>query len=332
MGPSPDLRDAVPTEVTRGRRFLVTGAAGFVGARLARTLASRGDEVHAVVSPASHRWRLESEPRISVHVADLCDADALTRTVREARPDVIYHLAAHGAYPHQTDAARILRTNVLGTELLLRTCEAQGYELFVSAGSSSEYGSKTEPMRESDLPEPNSPYAVSKVAQTLLCQQRAAAAGLPIVVLRLFSVYGPLEEPTRLVPTLLRAILAGTEIAMTSPKTSRDFIHVDDVVAAFLQVDALRKLGGEVLNLGTGIQSSLEDVVAAAERASGKTARCVWNSMAPRSWDTTTWVADVTKLREKLGFTAPTSLVEGLRATFGWLREHHREYPPPPRT
>ena len=298
-----------------------------MGARLCRTLAERGEDVHALVGAETRTWRLDDEHRIVRHAADLREAAAVRAVIEAVRPTVVYNLATHGAYPNQTDARRVIDTNVVGLTNLLEACETIDYRLFVHTGSSSEYGRKTTPMRESDLLEPESVYGVSKAAQSLLCRQWAARHRRPIVVFRLFSVYGPFEEPTRLIPRLLGAALDEAPLDMASPRTSRDFIHVDDVVAALTGVDRLVGLGGTILNLGTGVQTNLADVVRTLELVAGKPLAVRWEAMASRPWDTEVWVADTTALRSAVGWTPPTLLREGLAQSLAWIRSHRRFYP-----
>jgi len=307
-------------------RFLVTGAAGFVGARLCQALSGAGDDVHAVVSSGGDRWRL-NDVRVTRHTVDLREAAAVSDLVTTVRPAVIYSLASYGAYPAQADATRILDTNVMGLANLLQACEAIDYQLLVHTGSSSEYGRKKAPMRESDELEPESVYGVSKVAQSLLCRQWSQQRQRPIVALRLFSVYGPLEEPTRLVPRLMTAVLDGSPLAMVSPRTSRDFIYVDDVVGALMQVERLASLPGAILNLGTGVQTTLSDLVSTLESIAGRPIETEWNTMPARLWDTDTWVADTTRLQETLGWTPGVSVREGLTRSLEWFRENRRHYP-----
>ena len=314
------------------RRVMVTGAAGFVGANLCHRLAVDRHDVHAVVAPSSTAWRLDGDNAITRHVADVCDAGAMRSLVKKVRPSVIYHLATHGAYPFQTDVDRVLLTNILGLSNLLSACEEIDYELFVHAGSSSEYGHKEHAMAECDLLEPDSIYAVAKASQSLLCQYWAVAKKRPIVVLRLFSVYGPFEEPTRLIPRLMFAILNDEPLQMTAPDTARDFVYVDDVVEAFSRIDVLRNLSGEIVNLGTGVQQRLDNVIEIAERIAGRQLRIEWNSMEPRPWDSPAWVADVTKLRRLNGYVPATPLARGLEKSLEWFRTHRQFYVPVSRT
>lgn len=309
------------------RVFLITGAAGFVGANLCRRLVAMDEEVHIFVRPSSKLWRLEDIlDRLHRHHVDLCDADAVKAAVNAIRPTVIYHLAAHGAYPFQTDGDQILLVNVWGLWNLVQACNVHGYELFVNTGSSSEYGRKQFAMRETDLLEPESYYAVAKAAQSLLAAHCSRMTDLPIVTLRLFSVYGPYEEPSRLIPHVMMAALTGKPVNMVNPQVTRDFVHVDDVVDVYLSIDRLKELRGEVLNVGTGIQNTLADVIAVAQAATGRTLQVRWGEMAPRPWDTTVWVGDVSKLRRLTGSTPRLTLAEGFTRSLPWFEAHQAFY------
>jgi nucleoside-diphosphate-sugar epimerase len=311
----------------RTERLLVTGATGFVGANLCRRLVELGCDVHALLRPGSDRWRIaDLVGRLRITEVDLLDAEAVTEAVRAADPTVVYHLAAHGAYPHQADMTRITLTNVNGLVHLLTACGDSRCRLFVNTGSSSEYGRKLFAMRESDALEPTSYYAVAKAAQTLLCQAATRRSAFPIITLRLFSVYGPYEEPGRLVPNLMRAALRGETIDMVDPSTSRDFIHVDDVTELYLMADRLSGLSGEILNVGTGVQTSLETLVATVGEVHGEPVRARWGSMDARPWDTSTWVADISKARRLLGWQAPTGLREGVARCLTWFADHEEHY------
>lgn len=307
---------------SESKTFLITGAAGFVGSCIARRLAETNEETHVIVRESSNRWRLNDVlDRVHLHHADLTSADSLRRVVADVQPDVIYHLAAHGGYPHQTNGEAIIHANFLGTWNLLQACADVDYKLLVNTGSSSEYGFKSAPMRETDLLEPNSYYAVTKAAQTHLCQYVARSQQRPIVTLRPFSAYGPYEEPTRLIPTVIRNCFEGRDLTLVPPETGRDFVFIDDVVEAYLRVDRLSQLGGEVFNVASGVQRTVREAVECLLRLTGAKVKCNWGGMPSRMWDSQCWVADVTRARAALGWSATTSLEDGLAKTVEWHRQ-----------
>jgi dolichol-phosphate mannosyltransferase len=271
-----------------------------VGANLVRRLLADGARVTALVRPGGDPWRL-----VGLGV-DVVEAD-----VRESVPDgfgLVYHLASHGQYSWQADETAIGETTVLGTRNALRA----GARVVV-AGSSSEYGLKDHAPSEDELPAPNSAYAAAKAEATALAVEQGA------VVLRLYSAYGPWEEPDRLVPTLLGRALEGELPPLVSPRIARDFVHVDDVCEAF--VTAARDApAGRVYNVGSGRQTTIAEIVDVVRRLAGVETEPDWGSMPDRGWDTETWVANPERIREELGWEARIVLEEGLDRTLAWLR------------
>ncbi|MFN8526283.1 MAG: NAD-dependent epimerase/dehydratase family protein [Chloroflexota bacterium] len=307
-------------------RALVTGAAGFVGANLVRRLLADGHDVHVVLRPDSDPWRLRDIwPRLLPVHGDLTDASSTHAALAEAEPEWVFHLAAHGAYPTQRDHSQILQTNVQGTAHLLLAARAAGARAFVHAGSSSEYGLKDHAPNESEALDPNSTYAVAKAAATLLCRQFARETSLPTVTLRLYSVFGPFEEPSRLMPTLATHLMRGVLPPLTTPNTARDFVYVDDVTDAFIRAAERADATGAIFNIGSGRQTSLATLVQQVRHEFEIVDEPRWATMASRSWDTTSWIADPRLARERLGWCAQTELIDGLRALVGWLRTRSGE-------
>jgi nucleoside-diphosphate-sugar epimerase len=292
-----------------------------------RALVARGRPAHVLLRAQSRPWRLAGvADRIVVHQADLLDADATRSVLSAVRPATVLHLAAYGAYESQADARLILQTNILGTYNLLEASAAAGAQVFFSTGSSSEYGFKSAPMRESDRLEPNSFYAVAKAAQTHLCSLAARRHAMRIAVFRLFSAYGPWEEPTRLMPTLIRRARAGLPLEMVGPEVARDFVYVDDVVEALLDEQAAARLQGEVINLGTGTETTLREVVGLVLELTGSRSEVRWGAMPARQWDTTRWSADPSHARRVLDWSPRHTLREGLAKMVTWMEAIGDDY------
>jgi len=308
--------------------ILVTGASGFVGACLCRHFAaSAGQRVVAVHGPSRRRWRLaEGAPANLENVeVDLSSPDAVRALVREVQPSVVINCAAYGAYPHQAEPARVYRVNFDAVRFLLdATSEVEGFRAFVQAGSSSEYGSNCTAPREDSAPVPDSDYAVSKLAATAYVQFAGGKRRVPAWVLRLSSVYGPYEDASRLVPRLLAHGRQGGFPPLANPKISRDFVFIDDVCAAFQRVvDQAPSLApGEVFNIGTGVCTTLEDIVGRVRSLYRISAESAWGSMADRKWDHADWYSNPEKAKKVLGWSATTSLDAGLAATSRWMDEH----------
>jgi UDP-glucose 4-epimerase len=300
------------------KRALVTGAGGFVGANLVRRLLAEGHDVHAVVRPGGSPWRLEGVD-VRRSEADIRDREAVERAVAAARPDWIFHLAAHGAYSWQADRRTILETNLLATIDLLEAAAARGFEALVQAGSSSEYGHQDHAPSEDEAPEPNSDYAAAKAAATLYAGSLARERGIQVATLRLYSVYGPWEDPNRFVPTLVEHCLRGELPPLVSPDVAHDFVYVDDVCEAFLQAASTTVEPGSIYNIGTGRQTTIAEVVETARRLLGVSDTPRWGSMPDRAWDTNVWIGDPSRAKRELGWHASVDLEAGLAATAAWL-------------
>jgi nucleoside-diphosphate-sugar epimerase len=253
----------------------------------------------------------------------LDDAAALRAVLCSIRPAQVFHFAAFGAYSSQTDLQRMLATNLIGTVNLTQAAVASGVQVLVNAGSSSEYGLKRFPPSESEVLEPNSHYAVTKAAATLFCQAAARNGAIRIPTLRLYSVYGPYEEPSRFVPSLLVHALQGRLPRLADQNTARDFVYIEDVAGACC-LAAQREVAdrGAIFNIGTGVQTTLRQMVDLVRSILSIAEAPVWGSMPSRAWDTTTWVADNRKAAELLGWQPRYSIERGVRAFVSWLTAH----------
>ncbi|MGI8511318.1 MAG: NAD-dependent epimerase/dehydratase family protein [Solirubrobacteraceae bacterium] len=295
------------------------GAAGFVGANLVRRLLADGHEVTAAVRPDTNRWRLAGvQPDLRVLGLDLLDTAAIETVVATARPDWVFHLAAHGASSWQRDPLRIMQTNALATVALAEASRACDCQAFIHAGSSSEYGFKDHAPSEDEPLEPNSAYAAAKAAATLYLTHLAAAGELDAVT---HSVYGPFEGPHKLVPTLIVRGLCGELPPLVNPAVARDFIASDDAVEALmLAARNAPERPGRVYNIGSGRQTTIGELVELVRQLLQIEAKPNWGTAPERTWDTQTWVADPRRAAQELGWQPQLDLNEGLSRTIDWLR------------
>ena len=306
------------------KRAILTGATGFVGANLARRLLQDGHEVHLLVRKNYRSWRIDSILEdVRLHEVDLNDEGSLSQKVSKIKPDWVFHLATHGAYSSQKNLRQILQTNIIGTLNLVEACLKSGFEVFINTGSSSEYGFKDRAATETEWLEPNSHYAWSKASATLFCRHTAQSQGVRIPTLRLYSVYGAYEESTRLMPTLILRGLQGELPPLVNPNIARDYIYIDDVLDAYLLTATVsdRELGA-VYNLGTGIQTSLRDVVEVACTTLALEVEPQWGSMPNRDWDTNVWVADNRKIQATFNWRPQHSFESGFRLMVDWFRDN----------
>ena len=305
-------------------KVFITGIAGFVGAGLARALLADGAEVHGLVRPSSDLWRIaDLKDKLHLHTGDLLDQESIRAALAAAKPDTLFHLGVYGAYSTQKDPETIMRTSLLSTMALLDAAKQEGVGMIINTGSSSEYGTKDHPMREDERIDPNSYYAVGKAAQTLYCQQFAREEKIPVITLRLFSVYGPYEEPTRFIPTLIERALANEDVPLADPATARDFFYLDDVINAYRAAAKKPELSGEIFNVGSGEEHTLKYAFDTVVALVGSSSKPLVGAYPDRNFDTVRWVADMTKTRSELSTEKPHNLESGLRATIDWVKEHH---------
>jgi dolichol-phosphate mannosyltransferase len=300
--------------------ILVLGASGFIGANLLRALLPYRDDVFGTSSrlPA---WRLAGIPSKHVKVTDLLIDSSLDHLLHETQPRTILDCVAYGAYSFETDGDLIYRTNFNFVERLLSRLEKRNLAAYVHAGSSSEYGGRASGPPE-DVPlSPNSQYAVSKAAAAQLIYYYGKSLGLPCANLRLYSVYGPLEDSSRLIPALVRAGLEGRYPEFVDPAISRDFIFTEDVVEAFLDVplNLAAEDFGESFNVGTGHKTTIADCASTAKELFGIAGEPAF-TMKNRNWDVPDWYANIEKIESRIGWHPRTRFLDGLQRTAEWYR------------
>lgn len=304
------------------KRILITGATGFVGANLSRQLLSEGHEVHLLLREHYKDWRIQSILKdVQIHFIDLQDVESLRSTIASISPEWIFHLSTYGAYPSQKAYQMMAQTNLVATANLVDVCVEQGFDAFINTGSSSEYGFKDHAPREDECIEPNSMYAITKAAATQYCQNAAKVKKVNLATVRLYSVFGPFEEPTRLIPTIIIAGLQGKYPPLVNPAIARDFVYVDDICRAYIMMASNPTiLSGKIYNLGSGVQTSLHEVVNLARKEFSLSAQPAWGSMPDRQWDTSIWVADHSQITTDFGWQPQISFSNGFEKTVEWFR------------
>jgi len=301
---------------------LVTGASGFIGSCLARDLLERGDEVHLLLREGSKLWRLQDRIKdFHVHHVDLSDRSGVSSAIEEIRPANVFHLAAYGAYPHQSDPDKSIETNFRGTVNITDACAGKDLS-FINVSSSSEYGRKGHPMREDDKLEPDGIYGITKAAGTLYCSHMAREKGMRITTFRVFAAYGYYEDKARLIPSLVLPFLKGESPRLSSPDSVRDFIFIEDLTDAFRKASMTDLPKGSIFNLGTGVQHNIGEVAAIARELTGSEKDVLWGSIEKKRIEPGTWVADMSNTKQAMGWTPKYDLKSGLKKTISWFKKN----------
>jgi nucleoside-diphosphate-sugar epimerase/glycosyltransferase involved in cell wall biosynthesis len=300
--------------------ILVTGASGFVGANLFKMIFAVRKDVFAV-EKRGKGWRLDDVPKEYVIGTDLTDRGMTANLIDSIAPQTVFDCVAYGAYSFEQDARRIYETNFVASAGLVELLAVRPFAAFIHAGSSSEYGTNSAAPAEDDRPEPNSHYAVSKVAISSFLRFMGEKHAFPCVNLRLYSVYGPLEDTSRLIPKLVRKALAGEFPDFVNRETSRDFVYVRDACEAFMLAASKMNpsLYGTSLNIGSGTKTSIGALAEITKATFSVPGEPHFGTMSDRAWDLTDWYADPSRAYEAIGWKFTTPLAEGLRLTSDWI-------------
>ncbi|HEY0826628.1 MAG TPA: NAD-dependent epimerase/dehydratase family protein [Bacilli bacterium] len=294
-------------------KVLITGATGFVGSNLARALVNIPDmKVSITVRHDTDFWRIGDirSAFVQTYAVDLSDRDAVDNLVQRVEPDVVYHAASYGGFSSQNDPEQMIRTNLSALIHLIDASAANGVKHFINTGSSSEYGMKNSPMKEEDSCFPLSLYGITKLAATQYCSNvgiaqaalptnpTSSASGMKVCTLRLFSPYGPNEDPSRLYPSIISALSRDQRPKLSRPDSVRDFIPIETVVQIYLQILQTDYPSGAVINVGSGKQQTIARFYNQIALQLGKAdIEPIWGETPPRANEPLMWEADTTKLK-----------------------------------
>jgi CDP-glucose 4,6-dehydratase len=316
-----------------GRAVLVTGADGLIGSHLSRAVLEQGADVVVVRRdrhPVTGLELLGIDGRVHTVVGDICDEGLIARTLAEYDVADVFHLAAQTQVGVAARAPRsTFETNVRGTWIVLEACRVQGVETVVVASSDKSYGHHERlPYTEDAALAPIYPYDVSKAAADMIARSYWHTFGLPVAVTRLANVYGAGDQNrARLIPEAIGAALHGRAPVLRSDGSpEREFLYAADAVAAYLAIrDALAVgrpgAGGEAFNAGSGTAHRIGDVVALICRLAGSQVSPEIRGDGVPSAEIDRQCLDSAKLARLTGWSAQTSLEDGLRSTIDWYRE-----------
>lgn len=297
--------------------FLITGAAGFLGSSLANHLAREGHQVRGLDDLSTGDPKVLA-PDVHFTRGDVSDRPKLWTLLQDV--EVVYHLAARVSVPESILYPRDYNNvNVGGTVALMEAMRDVGVKRVVLASSGAVYGDlRDSTLTEAATPNPRSPYAVSKLSAEYYVRTIGSLWNIETVSLRIFNAYGPGQHlpPSHppVVPHYLRqALRGGTLVAHGDGGQTRDYIYVDDVVSAMVAASTAPNVNGLVINVGSGAETSVKDLIRIVLDVTGSKANVVYNSQT--SGGVSHMKADLTLAKDKLRFTPSIKLGEGLRLT-----------------
>ncbi len=294
-------------------RVLVTGASGFIGRHCLPTLIDHGHTVHAV----ARRPLAGVDGDIHWHAVDLLDSVARAALVASVKPTHLLHLAWYAEPGQYWTSEANFRWVSASLDLLDRVHQSGGRRA-VLAGSCAEYANSTEPCHENLTPlMPASAYGVCKSALGTLAQSWSQRSGVAVAAGRVFHLYGPHEHSQRLVPSIVRALLAGEPADCTAGTQRRDYLSVVDVAAAFVAL--LESTASGAVNIGSGLPVSVADLAREIARQIGRP-ELLRLGARPMGDEPALIVADLGRLRTEVGWVPGRTLNEGLADTIAWWR------------
>lgn len=294
---------------------LITGGAGFIGRALVGECLRQGHNVSVIDNLCAGTLENLREFRndISFHEIGILDADRVRGAMEAARPEIVFHLAAHHFIPfcnaHPQDT---LRVNAEGSYVVLSEAARAGARIAVSASSGALYPSQEDPLREDLAVAPVDVYGLSKQLMEQTCRFVATTSGMSCVAARLFNVYGPFETNPHLIPDIISGLRIGRTLHLGNTHTKRDYIYVDDVAALLYRCARLTGPEYITVNIGTGVQYSADDIVREIAEFLETEIEVRVDASRRRAVDKLFQRADTTRLKSLLGAAAAVSLSEGL--------------------
>jgi len=313
-----------------GRRVLVTGAEGFIGSHLVDELLKQGAQVRALVhyNPFGRfGWLQDRADDVEILPGDVRDGERVARVVDGM--DVVFHLAALIGIPYSYEAPdSYIQTNVVGTYNVLTAARRAGVQRMIQTSTSEVYGTALRvPIDELHPLQPQSPYSASKIAGDMLALSFYHSFELPVAVVRPFNTYGPRQSTRAIIPAVLSQLYSDSaEIRIGATSPTRDFNFVTDTARGFLAVAGCDRALGDVVNIGSGREISIGNLIDLLVSVSGRDARLVKDSdrLRPVGSEVERLLCDNTRALEWADWKPEVSLEEGLRATAEWVRTSPR--------
>ncbi len=300
-------------------KLLVTGASGFVGAKVAKLALAAGHEVAGVTRPSGQPRRLAPlAGRILPLSVDLRERRALFAAVASFRPDAIIHVAWAGVANSARHDTSQFSENIDAACALVEAGAAAGCKAFIGTGSQGEYGAGST-MREDSLPQPTTMYGAAKVAALYLTRQLCSQAGMRHAWLRLFSTYGPDDNPGWLIPSLISQMLDGERPQTTLGTQKWDWLHVDDVARGLIAA-AVTPTAEGIFNLGSGQPVQVRCAVEMIRDAAAPGMELVFGEIPFRPDQVMHMQANNSRLKAATGWAPQVAFNAGIAETVNWYR------------
>ena len=318
------------------KHVLVTGAGGFIGSHLVEALLDRGAKVRAFVHYNSRNEvgflseAKQKGERLTIISGDIDDLETVRRATSEV--NVVFHLAALVGIPYSYQHPhQVVEVNTIGTLNVLTASRESGVERLVHTSTSEVYGSALSvPINEAHPKQPQSPYSASKIAADALALSYHYCFDLPVAICRPFNTFGPRQSDRAIIPTLIAQALELDTLAVGNLKPTRDFTFVSDTVSGFIHVAESQACIGEEVNLGTGTEISIGELLNRIVTLVGRNVKVVEDEKRkrPAASEVQRLCSDNSKIKRLAGWVPKVTLDEGLKRTIEWVKSSRGMYDP----
>jgi polyisoprenyl-phosphate glycosyltransferase len=303
--------------------IVIFGAGGFIGANLFKIIVAQRSDVVAITSKPFIPWRLNDADPKQIIQCDITDRQQCENLFTTYNFKTVFDFAAYGAYSKQANINQTYNTNIMGLLNLLEVSGQYAIKAFVHAGSSSEYGLNAKGPLEHEPLEPNSHYAITKASAAGMVKYYGTMQDMPIVNLRYYSIYGPYEEPDRLIPMLIKKAMQGEYPPLVQPEISRDFVFVNDAIyATLLAATQIKKVQSLSLNIASNTKTTIAEIAQLIKQIFNLNTNPSWGNMPNRKWDLKEWYGNAALANNLLGWQNHTNLQQGLEQTYSWQKSY----------
>lgn len=310
----------------KGKKVLVTGSAGFIGSHLTERLLELGADVSSFIRYNSRDdigfiKSLKDSERINIIKGDIRELSTVKGAVKGH--DIILHLAASISVHYSIlNPSEVIETNVIGTLNVLNAAKDENVEKVVITSSSEVYGTAIyAPIDEKHPLQAQSPYAASKIAGDKIAESFYKCYNLPVAIVRPFNTFGPRQTTRAVIPSVITQVLTQDKIMIGATNTFRDFTFVNDTVEGFIKMAESPKSVGEIVNIGSGNEISINDMIKKVIKLVGKDVKIEVEEkrLRPNKSEVMRLLADNEKAKKLLGWEPKINFDEGLRRTIDWI-------------
>lgn len=318
-----------------GKKVLVTGSAGFIGSHLTEKLLENGADVSSFIrynsrDDAGFIQSLKDSKKINVIKGDIRELSTVKDAIKGH--DVVFHLAAsisvHYSIIHPSE---VVETNIMGTLNILNACKDENVEKVIVTSSSEVYGTALyAPIDEKHPLQAQSPYAASKISGDKIAESFYKCYNLPVAVIRPFNTFGPRQSTRAVIPSVITQALTQDKILIGATDTFRDFTFVEDTANGFIKIAESPKSVGEVINIGTGVDISINDMIKKVVELIGRDIKIVVDEkrLRPNKSEVMKLLASNEKAKKLVGWEPEFTFEAGLKKTIAWISENIDLYKP----